>query len=101
MAPVISREEGLFCITLYNSYKYTKSEFDAVLDVLSERYPSHFVIQTRTRKSMRKELATHIFLYNIGYKKNRTMHTDFNSPLSFWEMVGYDFLGGLCMLFIK
>lgn len=101
MLHVISKACGLYCITLYHSYSFEKSEFDEVLDILTSRYPMHFVIQTRTRISMKRELATHIFLYNIGYKITRTMHTDFNSPLSFWEKIGYNVLGRLCMLFIK
>lgn len=101
MAPVITRAAGLFCITLYNSFNFFKSEYDEVLDVVCSRYPNHFVIQTRSRKSMKREMAVHNFLHGLGYKKSRTAHTDFNSPLSFWEKVGYGICGPICLLLIK
>lgn len=74
----------------------SKKDFDGVIDELLK-----FEELKRTRKSLKLEWATHNFLYNIGYEKDRTKDVDFDFVQSRKEKILYGIAGRISWIFIK
>ena len=92
------------CITVYDSYKVSKKEFDPFLNDLREGYAGNLVLYYRTNKSLTDEWACHNFLYNIdifGLFRSHTKDVDMQYPLDWWEKIVYPCLGWFCEIFIK
>ena len=89
------------CITVYDSYKVSKKEFNPFLNELREGYIGNLVLYYRSNCSLTNEWACHNFLYMIGLFKSHTKNVDMQYPLRWWEKIVYPCFGWFCKLFIK
>lgn len=86
-------------LTIYNSYAYPKSKFQPELNKIKALHGQMPIFQ-RSDCSLKKEWATHNFLYMIGYEKERTKDCDFDIPSDHPEWL-YKLIGTLVWPFIK
>ena len=86
-------------LTISNSYKISKKDFQKVLDYCKSENKDAKIFN-RTDRSLKAEWAVHNFLYNINYKRNQTKDVDLDYPCDKPEWV-YKILGSLVWLFIK
>lgn len=94
------------CITVYDSYKVSKKEFDPFFNELrkNDEYRDFAILQNRTNKSMSDEWACHNLIYNIdicGLFRSHTKDVDMQYPLTWWEKIVYPMFGWLAKIFIK
>ena len=92
------------CITVYDSYKVSKKEFDPFLNELREGYIGNLVLYERSNWSLTNEWACHNFLYNIdifGLFRSHTKDVDMQYPLAWWEKIAYPIFGPISKLLIK
>lgn len=84
-------------VQLRDSWDISKKDFDTVLDLVHiEDY-----IPNRTRKSLKREWAVHNFFYNLGIKRDKTGHVDFDFKEKWYEKLGYGILGRFVWILIK
>ena len=91
------------CVTVYDSYKVLKKNFDSYLNALRSEYDV-LIFRERTNKSMANEWACHNFVYDIdflGLFKSHTKDVDMQYPLTWWEKILYPCTGWFCKIFIK
>lgn len=91
------------CVTIFDSYKVSKKDFEVCLDDLRSRYDVT-VFRKRNNKSMTDEWACHNFIYNIdifNLFRSRTKNVDMQYPLTWWEKIVYPCVGWFCKIFIK
>ena len=92
------------CITVYDSYKVSKKEFNPFLNDLREGYIGNIVLYERSNWNLTNEWAFHNFLYNIdifGLFRSHTKDVDMQYPLTWYEKIIYPTLGFISKLFIK
>ena len=87
------------CITIKDSYKISKTEFDEKIKYLRSNYISD--VFKRSNFSLKMEWAVHNLLYNLGIFKKRTKDVDMEYPLSWCLKIGYTIFGLISWLFIK
>lgn len=84
---------------LVDSYKVSKRYFDRELARIKGLHPNSDV-WLRSFCSMRKELATHNALYDLGLFRSRTKDCDINYPLKWYMEVAYAVVGTIVYPFI-
>lgn len=87
------------CLTIYDSYAVPKADFQKTLNQIKAIH-GHQPIFQRDDNSLKKEWATHNFLYLIGYKRSQTKDTDLDIHCDKPEWL-YKFIGWLVWPFIK
>ena len=87
-------------IRIVDSWDVSKKTFDPFLNKLRSEYPEHTVLVNRSNKSLRREWASHNFLYGIGLWKSRTKDADLNYPLKWYVSTAYWVFGAVAMIFI-
>lgn len=87
-------------IHIYDSWIYGKHGFQSRLELIQEEHPECLVFQHRCYWGMKMEWATHNFLYNIGYKPERTGDVDLNWPQKWYTSIAYAIAGPVAWLFI-
>lgn len=85
-------------LTLYDSYKVPKKDFQKTLNQIKALHGNMFIFQ-RSDKSLKREWACHNFLYNIGYEVERTKDVDLDIPSDHPEWM-YNLFGLLVWPFI-
>lgn len=85
-------------LTLHDSYKITKAEFQKTLNQIKALHGDMPIFQ-RTDKSLKREIAVHNFCYNIGIQRERTKDCDLDLPCDKPEWV-YILVGWLVTPFI-
>ena len=90
-----------FDICIFDSYKVSKFKFRKILKQIINDNPNCIVPRERCMFSMTMEWATHNFLYNIGYERERTRDVDINVPVAWYYQAAYIACGVLSWLFIK
>lgn len=85
-------------VHIENSCNVKKKYFESTLTWIQEKHPD-LGVWKRSIKSLKREWATHNFLYSIGLWKNRTKDVDLNYPNK-WSWL-YNIVGSIVILFIK
>ena len=88
-------------IQIVDSYKCSKYSFNDIINDIKKSNPNHPVTINRSNKSIKKEWATHNFLYNLNIARNRTKDLDINYPLSRIEKIAYGLFGWFAWIFIR
>ena len=88
-------------IHIYDSWIYSKHGFQSRLELIHRDHPECKVFDHRCYWSMKMEWATHNFLYNIGYKPERTGDVDLNWPQKWYMFLAYAITGPVAWLFIR
>ena len=88
------------CLTVYDSYKVSKKDFNTYLDTLRQLYDVK-IFKMRSNKSLTNEWSCHNFVHMIGLFRSRTQNSDMQYPLTWWEKIVYPGFGWFCKLFIK
>lgn len=99
MANVKYFVESPYNIKLLDCYKYSKKEYDPQLNRIMGLHPTCEVWK-RSRRSLKKEWATHSALYKLGLWKNRTKDVDLNFPLKWYAKIGYAIFGTVVWPFL-
>lgn len=87
-------------IGITDSYKYSKYEFDKLLDDLKLLYPDS-PVWNRTYTSLKAEWATHNLLYNLHLFRVSTKDVTLDYPQKFYMRILYYFFGAIAWIFIK
>ena len=91
-------------LRIVDSYDVKKCDFDIFLDGIKlneENIGNSSKVWERSRFSLKTEWACHNFLYNIGFKRNRTKDVDLNFPQKLYEKIIYPIAGVIFWVFIK
>lgn len=86
-------------LTIFDCYKTSKHNYRFELQELKDAFPDKIIFE-RDLCSLTKEWATHAFLYDIGYKRERTKDADLDNPCDHPEWM-YRIIGTLVWPFIK
>lgn len=92
---------GPTCITLRDSYRFSKAHFDRQLLRIRNLYPTHAIFAARSMGSLKREWAGHNALYALGIKRSRTRDCDLEYPQQWHVKVAWDVLGFLVWPWIK
>lgn len=87
-------------IKLIGSHSVSKVRFDAELNDIHERFPSH-VIWKRSMDSLRREWAAHNLAYNLGIRRDKSADTDLNYPQSWYVRLLYRVTGSIALRLIR
>jgi len=86
-------------LTLYDSYTVSKHDFQNTLNQIKALHKTKPIFQ-RSDFSLKMEWTVHNFLYQIGYKRERTKDCDLDLPCDKPEWI-YKVIGIMVWLFIK
>ena len=86
-------------LTIYDGYTVSKKDFQKVLNQIKAIHGDKKIFE-RTDKSLKREWASHNFLYCVGYKRERTKDVDLDNPCDKPEWV-YMIAGLIVWPFIK
>ena len=78
---------------VYDSYKYSNSEIEHIVDYIIEQRQLLGLPVTRTRESYINEWKTHNRLYKIGYQRNRTKDVDLEEEIDSTRNFLYSIFG--------
>ena len=84
-----------------DSYQIPGRDFREILTDISRENPGAFLFKARSICSMSLEWATHNFLYEIGYQRERTCDADLDYPQKWYYRVAYAIIGSLVWMFIR
>lgn len=94
------------CITVYDSYKVSKKDFNPFLNSLRDDPElgvdyDCIVLEKRSNCSLINEWTCHNLCYDLGLFKAHTQNVDMQYPLKWWEKIVYPCFGWFCKLFIN
>ena len=87
-------------IKLVGSHAVSKVRFDAELNDIHERFPSH-VIWKRSMDSLRREWAAHNLAYDLGIRRDKSADTDLNYPQRWYGKILYRVAGAIALRVIR
>lgn len=88
-------------VKILESYRVKKKFFKKVINRIETENPETKPFQKRTMFDMKMEWATHNFLYNINFQRNRTADVDLNCEINILKKIAYTIVGLLTWIFIK
>lgn len=86
-------------VHITDSYKVRKSKMRKVLKDIKAKHERETIVFQRSMFSLKMEWIAHNFLYNVGYKRERTKDVDLDKPSDYPEWL-YIICGLLTWLFV-
>ena len=88
-------------LKIFDSYAVSKVLFREVLEGIRAKNPDLPLWSHRSMASIRHEWATHVLLYAIGYKRERTADVDINFTHKWYVELAYWVVGTIALAVIK